>query len=97
MFYDKYLDFDDIEELYDNYDVNVLNNIDRDNFDKIYNLFKSYKFDFIEDIILKYFDIFILEYKDVNDKLNRLVKALGDNYIDVIGNDMSYLEYIVRD
>ena len=25
MFYDKYLDFDDIEELYDNYDVNVLN------------------------------------------------------------------------
>lgn len=97
MFYDKYLDFDDIEELYDNYDVNVLNNIDKDNFDKIYSLFKSYKFDFIEDIILKYFDIFILEYKDVNDKLNRLVKALGDNYIDIIGNDMSYLEYIVRD
>ena len=97
MFYNKYLDFDDIEELYDNYDVNVLNNIDKDNFDKIYNLFKSYKFDFIEDIILKYFDIFILEYKDVNDKLNRLVKALGDNYIDIIGNDMSYLEYIVRD
>ena len=97
MFYDKYLDFDDIEELYDNYDVNVLNNIDRDNFDKIYNLFKEYKFDFIEDIIIKYFDIFVLEYKDVDNKLNRLVKALGDNYIDIIGNDMSYLEYIVRD
>lgn len=97
MFYDKYLDFDDIEELYDNYDVNVLNNIDKDNFDKIYNLFKSYKFDFIEDIIIKYFDIFVLEYKDVDNKLNRLVKALGDNYIDIIGNDMSYLEYIVRD
>ena len=97
MFYDKYLDFDDIEELYDNYDVNVLNNIDRDNFDKIYNLFKEYKFDFIEDIIVKYFDIFVLEYKDVDNKLNRLVKALGDNYIDIIGNDMSYLEYIVRD
>ena len=97
MFYDKYLDFDDIEKLYDNYDVNVLNNIDRNNFDKIYNLFKSYKFDFIEDIIIKYFDIFVLEYKDVDNKLNRLVKALGDNYIDIIGNDMSYLEYIVRD
>lgn len=97
MFYDKYLDFDDIEELYDNYDVNVLNNIDKDNFDKVYNLFKEYKFDFIEDIILKYFDIFVLEYKDVDNKLNRLVKALGDNYIDIIGNDMSYLEYIVRD
>ena len=97
MFYNKYLDFDDIEELYDNYDVNVLNNIDKNNFDKIYNLFKSYKFDFIEDIILKYFDIFILEYKNVDDRLNRLVKALGDNYIDIIGNDMSYLEYIVRD
>ena len=97
MFYDKYLDFDDIEELYDNYDVNVLNNIDKDNFDKVYNLFKEYKFDFIEDIIVKYFDIFILEYKNVDDRLNRLVKALGDNYIDIIGNDMSYLEYIVRD
>ena len=97
MFYDKYLDFDDIEELYDNYDVNVLNNIDKDNFDMIYNLFKEYKFDFIEDIIIKYFDIFVLEYKDVDNKLNRLVKALGDNYIDIIGNDMSYLEYIVKD
>ena len=97
MFYNKYLDFDDIEELYDNYDVNVLNNIDKDNFDKVYNLFKEYKFDFIEDIIVKYFDIFILEYKNVDDRLNRLVKALGDNYIDIIGNDMSYLEYIVRD
>lgn len=97
MFYTKYLDEDYAEELYDNYDVNVLNNVDKDNFDRIYNLFKEYKFDFIEDIILRYIEIFVLDYNTVEIRLNNLIKALGDNYIDIIGNDMSYLEYIVRD
>lgn len=97
MFYTKYLDEDYAEELYDNYDVNVLNNVDKDNFDRIYNLFKEYKFDFIEDIILRYIEIFVLDYNTVEIRLNNLIKALGDNYIDIIGNDMSYLEYIVKD
>ena len=92
MFYDKYLDFDDIEELYNNYDVDVLNSIDEENFDKVYNLFKGYKFNCIEEFIVKYFDIFILDYKVVDNRLNRLVRALGSEYIDIIGNNIDYLE-----
>lgn len=97
MFYTKYLDEDYIEELYENHDIEYLKNIDEDNFNEIYNLFKKYNFDFIEDIILRYIEIFVIDYNTVEIRLNNLIKALGDNYIDIIGNDMSYLEYIVRD
>jgi len=96
MFYTKYIDDDYLEELYDNYDINYLNNMDEVNFDKIYNLFKSYNFDYIEDIILRYLDIFELDYDIVKNKLNNLIKSLGTNYIDIIGNNMTYLEYIIR-
>ena len=54
MFYTKYLEEDYIEELYENHDIEYLKNIDEDNFNNIYNLFKRYNFDFIEDIILRY-------------------------------------------
>lgn len=97
MFYDKYLDEYYLEELYQNYDLNFLKSVDKENFDKIYNLFKNYKFDYIEDIILGYLDIFTLNDNVVKKKIEALKKALGDNYIDIIGEDMSYLEYIAKE
>ena len=63
MFYNKYLDDYYLEQLTQNYDLNFLKNIDKDNFDKVYNLFKDYKFDYIEDIILGYLDIFTMDWE----------------------------------
>ena len=96
MFYTRYLDDDYIEELYDNYDISYLKSIDEDNFNKIYNLFKKYKFDYMEDIILRYIDIFELEPAIVESKLNKLIKVLSSKYVDIIGNNMTYLEYIME-
>ena len=39
-----------------NYNNEYLNSLDEDNFIKIYNLFKKYKFYFIDDIVLKYLE-----------------------------------------
>lgn len=96
MVYNNYLDEDYLEELYENHDLNYLKSIDKDNFKIIYDLLKKYNFDYIEDIILKYLDIFELDYKIVENKINNLIKVLGTNYVDIISQNLNYLEYIVR-
>ena len=45
-----------------NYNSECLNSLDEDSFIKIYNLFKKYKFYFIDDIALKYLEI--LDYDE---------------------------------
>lgn len=97
VFYNKYLDYDNLIELYQNYAIDYLANIDEFNFSKVYDLFRKYKFNYIEDIIIKYLDVFEMNYRVVYDKINKLIKVLGTNYVDIIGEDMSYLEYIIRD
>lgn len=97
MFYDKYLDFDSLGELYQNYDIGYLKNIDENNFKKIYDLLEKYKFSYMEDIILRYLDIFLIDYTVVCERLGKLVKMLGNDYVDIIGENMVYLEYIIRD
>lgn len=95
--YAKYLDEFYLEELYQNHDIDYLNNMDQDKFLDIYNLFLKYNFNFMEDIILKYLDIFGMDCKLVEKKLNKLIKILGPDYVNIIGDNISYLEYIVRD
>lgn len=96
MFYHKYLDDFYLEELFQNYDINYLKNMDQNNFEKIYQLLKKYQFLFIEDIILGYLEIFAMNPDIVEKKVLSLKKALGENYLDIIGEDLSYLEYIIK-
>lgn len=95
MFYSEYLDNYYLSELYNNYDINYLKNIEQNNFEEVYLVFKKYNFNFIEDIILEYLEIFEIKSNIVDKRILTLKKALGDNYIDIIGEDMSYLEYII--
>lgn len=96
MFYKKYLDEFYLGELFQNYDINYLKNVEEVNFGKVYNVLRKYHFDYIEDIILGYLEIFEMDPMIVEDKILKLKKILGDNYVDKIGEDLSYLEYIVH-
>lgn len=97
MFYSEYLDEYYLEELFNNYDINYLKSIDKNKFEEIYNLLKKYNFDFIEDIIEEYLEIFQMDKDIVEKRILSLKKVLGENWLDKIGNDMSYLEYIVHE
>lgn len=92
MFLKKYVNKFYLELIYDNYEIGFLNSLDEEKFVNIYNLLKENKFYFIDDIILKYLEIFKMEYNEVFDILTNLRNKLGENYVYIIGNDMSYLE-----
>ncbi len=96
MFYEKYLDDFYLEELFQSYDIDYLRNVDEKNFEAVYQVLKKFRIDYIEDIILGYLDIFGMKPDKVEEKLLNLKKALGENFIEIIGNDLSYLEYVVR-
>lgn len=95
MFLEKYVNKFYLDLIYYNYDEGYLNSLDESNFVSIYNLLKENKFYFIEDIILKYLEIFEMEYDDVNNGLISLKNKLGENFVYIIGNNMSYLEELL--
>ena len=65
MFFEKYLNSIYLDLLYDNYEQDYLNLFDENNFKEVYQLLKENKFYFIEDIIIKYLDLFEIEAKYV--------------------------------
>ena len=97
MFLKKYLDEVKFDTLFDIYEFDYINSIDEDNFINIYNIFKKYNFYYIDDIIINYLEIFTLDSEFVENKINKLKDVLGDNYIYIIGNDLRYLELLVKD
>ena len=94
MFLENYLDEFYYNQVINNYDYNYLSSIDINNFSKIYNILIKYKFDYIEDIILNYMDLFELDSEYVEDCIIKLIDKLGNNYVRIIGNDMRYFTLI---
>ena len=94
MFLNKYVNDEYYEFILDEYDEGYLSTLDEEQFKIIYDLFKEYGFTYIEDIILKYLEIFEMEYGEVREKLEDLKTELGDNFIYIISNQLSLLDRI---
>ena len=82
--------------LYDKYNDYYIEGINYDNLISIYNLFKKYKFYYIDDILVNYLEIFEKDYDYVEDKILELKEKLGNNFVFIIGNDMRYLDLIQK-
>lgn len=96
MFLNKYLDEFYYNLLLDTYEEEYLNDLDENNFIKIYNLFNEHNAYFINDIILNYIEIFFMDVQMVQEGFSALKEKLGENYINIIGNDMNYLQQIIE-
>ena len=96
MFIDKYLNNVKLKLLYDVYDSEYINSLDEANFIKVYDILKKYKFYFIDDIILNYLEIFMLDSWLVENKILELIDKLGSKYMYIIGSDIRYLESILE-
>lgn len=95
MFYKNYLDDYYYNALFENYSTGYLESIDEENFKKVYEIFQKYKFYFIEDIIEGYLEIFELDSNKVEEKIISLKEELGEEYLYIIGEDLSLLEKII--
>jgi len=96
MFLEKYVNNFYYNQILNNYNIEYLYTLDEQQFLNIYKLFLEYKFYFIEDIILKYLEIFELDYIVVKEKLEKLKEKLGTNFTYIIGNNMNYLNEILK-
>lgn len=97
MFYKKYLSNMKYYMLLDTYRLEYLKEITEDKFKEIYDIFKKYNFYYIDDIILHYLEIFTMDSKVVEKGILKLNRELGNNFVYLIGNNMSYLEKILDD
>ena len=95
MFLENYLDETYYDLVINNYKYEYLENIDINNFKQVYDILVKYNFDYIEDIILNYIELFELEPNYVEEKIVELIDKLGDNYVRIIGNDMRYFTIII--
>ncbi len=95
MFLSKYLDDFYFNLVINNYEEEYLNTLDEDNFIKIYQLFNDYNFYFINDIVLNYLEIFTMPSDLVKNKIETLKQRLGFNFVNIIGNNMKYLNELL--
>lgn len=92
MFLQNILNEDLYNEVLDNYDYDYLESLDYDIFTKNYILFKNKKFYFIEELIIKYLDIFMLDSDIIESALYEIEKVYGTDYILFIGHNLDILE-----
>ena len=96
MFLEKYLNSTYLDLIYDNYEESYINLLDEDNFNKVYLLLKRYNFDFIEDIILNYLELFEIEAKYVEFAISNFKSTLGNNFAQQIGENMTLIDKIIE-
>lgn len=96
MFIHKYVSDFYFTQIMFNYDIQFLSSLNEEKFLKIYNLFKEYNFYFIEDIILNYLEIFLFEYDDILKGINLLKEKLGDNFVSIIGKNITHLDLLLE-
>lgn len=97
MFLETVLSETNMELIYDKYEKEYLECIDPYNFADIYNLFLDSKFYFIEDLIVKYLEIFTLRKDIIEDAIFALESEYGSDYIYHIGKDLSLLDNAINE
>lgn len=95
MFLKNYLTDLEYQELLDTYDYRYLEGLDKKLFFKNYQILVKYNFDFINDIILRYLEIFLEDSITLEKNILKLIKELGVNYKDIISHDLRYIDKLI--
>jgi len=96
MFINKYLNETYLDMLYDTYNEDFIHTLDEKNFTEVYNLLKSKGFYFIEDVILKYLELFEIDPKYISLALDDIEKEFGKEYPTLIGKHITLMERVLN-
>lgn len=85
---------EDIDSLIENYNDGLIELVSNNQIlvEQNINVFLSYGFDYIEDIIMYNLPLFVMGTTYIREKLNNLKLKLGDNYIELIGDNLDLLD-----
>ena len=85
------IDYENLKELYGDEIIDIIEaNIDI--IEKNFETMEKLGFEDIEGIFERSLDAFLYFPKSFENKMQNLIKTLGSNYVEMIENDVSYME-----
>ena len=82
----------DIEELKDKFEPSVFENLDINNVSKIILYLKNNNVTYIDELIMNYLDLFMIDYLEFVKRAEKLKLKYGNDLFLQIGLDMSILD-----
>ena len=86
------LDDIDIKILKENFDEELISQIDSDNIAKIFNYLNNNGVYYAKDLLLNSLDLFLNPSDVFIKKFEHLKEVLGNDFVDKLGNDSSLIE-----
>lgn len=91
------LDEIDIKLLKENFDEEVIKEIDPTNAYKIYKYLEDNGVYYAKDLYINHLDLFLSDYEDFVKRFERLKKEVGSDFVDKLGEDDSLIEIMYKD
>ncbi len=86
----------DIKILKENFDEDLLKQIDSNNVNRIFEYLKENDIYYYKDLFLSSLDLFLLPCDSFISKFERLKKELGSDYVDKLAKDTSLIEIMYK-
>lgn len=86
------LDNIDIKILKQNFDDEIISQLDEQNISRIYNYLINLGVYYAKDIFISQADLFLLEYDLFVKKFEMLKNILGETYVELLGKDCSLID-----
>lgn len=86
-----------IKILNENFDEDLIKQIDLENVYKIFSYLKRSGVYYVEDLFYNSLDLFLYPYEVFIKKFEHLKEVLGNEFVDKLGNDTSLIEIMYED
>jgi len=91
------LDNIDVKVLKENFDDEIIKQLNYENVNKIYNYLINLGVDYAKDIFINQADLFLLDYDLFVEKFEKLKNKLGNNFINMLEEDCSLIDIMYED
>ena len=88
------LNKNDVKILRENFDDNLINRLDPNNVNEIYQYLESEGIYYTKDIFLYYMNLFLYPLEEFIEKFKKFKMNNGDNYIENLADNLSLLSEI---
>lgn len=92
-----HLDEIDMKILKENFDEDMIQQMDEENIDKILYYLEENTVDYAKDLLISSLDLFLLPAEDFIKQFEKLKKELGENFAEKLGEDISLIEIMYQD